>query len=93
MRGQGRDPAERLGSRASVCPVFFQGTPLRERQSFSSQVTGTRDRVGLKERDNDPVERQLDEAKRRIGELVMEVEVLQKERRVKRPLVVRRSSR
>ncbi len=56
-------------------------------------MTGTRDRVGLKERDNDPVERQLDEAKRRIGELVMEVEVLQKERRVKRPLVVRRSSR
>jgi hypothetical protein len=49
--------------------------------------------AGLKERDNDPVERQLDEAKRRIGELVMEVEILQKERRVNRPLVGRRSSR
>ena len=49
--------------------------------------------VGLKERENDPVERQLDEAKRRIGELVMEVEILQKERRAKHPLVGRRSSR
>lgn len=49
--------------------------------------------AGLKERENDPVERQLDEAKRRIGELVMAVEILQKERRAKHPLVGRRSSR
>lgn len=49
--------------------------------------------AGLKERENDPVERQLDEANRRIGELVMEVEILQKERRAKRPLAGRRSSR
>ncbi len=49
--------------------------------------------AGLKERENDPVERQLDEANRRIGELVMEVEILQKERRAKPPLVGRRSSR
>ena len=49
--------------------------------------------AGLKERENDPVERQLDEAKRRIGELVMEVEILQSARRAKRPLVGRRSSR
>ena len=49
--------------------------------------------VGLKERENDPVERQLDEAKRRIGELIMEVEILRKERRAKHPLVGRRSSR
>jgi transposase len=49
--------------------------------------------AGLKERENDPVERQLDEANRRIGELVMEVEILQKERRARRPLVGRRSSR
>ena len=49
--------------------------------------------AGLKERENDPVERQLDEAKRRIGELVMEVEILQKERRARHPLVGRRSSR
>ena len=49
--------------------------------------------AGLKERENDPVERQLDEANRRIGELVMEVEILQKERRARRPLAGRRSSR
>jgi transposase len=47
---------------------------------------------GLKERENDPVEKQLYEAKRRIGELVMEVEIMRKERRAKRPLVGRRSS-
>ena len=49
--------------------------------------------AGLKERENDPVERQLDEANRRIGELVMEVEIMQKERRAKHPLAGRRSSR
>ena len=49
--------------------------------------------AGLKERENDPVEKQLDEANRRIGELVMEVEILQKERQAKHPLVGRRSAR
>ena len=49
--------------------------------------------AGLKERENDPVEKQLDDANRRIGELVMENEILRKERQAKRPLVVRRSSR
>ena len=49
--------------------------------------------AGLKERENDPLAKELDEAKRRIGELVMEVEILHKERRAKRPLVGRRSSR
>lgn len=49
--------------------------------------------IGLRERENDPLERQLDEANRRLGELVMEVEILQKERRAKRPLAGRRSSR
>ena len=49
--------------------------------------------AGLKERENDPVGRQLDEANRRIGELVMEVEILQKERRAHHPLAGRRSSR
>ncbi len=48
---------------------------------------------GLKERENDPLEKQLGEANRRIGELVMEVDILQKERRAKHPLVGRRSSR
>jgi len=49
--------------------------------------------VGANKRENDPVERELDAARRRIGELVMEVEILQKERRAKHPLVGRRSSR
>lgn len=49
--------------------------------------------VGLKERENDPLEKQLDEANRRIGELVMENEILRKERQAKRPLADRRSSR
>ena len=49
--------------------------------------------AGLKERENDPLDRQLGEANRRIGELVMEVEILQKERRAKRPLAGRRSPR
>ena len=49
--------------------------------------------AGLKERENDPVSRQLDEANRRIGELTMEVEILRKERQAKRPLVGRSSSR
>jgi transposase len=49
--------------------------------------------AGLKERENDPVVSQLDDANRRIGELVMEVEILHKERRAKRPLAGRRSSR
>lgn len=49
--------------------------------------------VGLKERENDPLEKQLDEANRRIGELMMEVEILRKEREARRPLAGRRSSR
>ena len=63
------------------------------------KLEGWRDRAlvgidaGLREREGDPVERQLDEANRRIGELVMEVEILRKERQAKHPLVGRRSSR
>ncbi len=49
--------------------------------------------AGLKERENDPIDRQLDEANRRIGELIMKIEILQKERRAKRPLADRRSPR
>ena len=49
--------------------------------------------AGLKEREHDPVVAQLDDANRRIGELVMEIEILRKERQAKRPLVGRRSSR
>lgn len=49
--------------------------------------------AGLKEREHDPLEQQLAEANRRIGELVMEVEILRKEREARRPLGGRRSSR
>ena len=49
--------------------------------------------AGLKEREYDPAEQQLNEAKRRIGELVMEVEILRKERQANRPLARKRSSR
>ena len=49
--------------------------------------------TGLKERENDPLEKSLDEARRRIGERVMENDILRKERQVRRPLAGRRSSR
>jgi len=39
--------------------------------------------AGLKERENDPLEAKLGEATRRIGELVMEVEILRKERQAR----------
>jgi hypothetical protein len=42
---------------------------------------------------NDPLEKPLDEANRRISEWAMEVEILRKERQARRPLVGRRSSR
>ena len=49
--------------------------------------------AGLKERENDPLEAKLGDATRRIGELVMEVELLRKERRARGPLANRRSSK
>lgn len=49
--------------------------------------------AGLKARHNDPLEDKLNEATRRIGELVMENELLRREREVRRPLGRRRSSR
>ena len=49
--------------------------------------------AGLKEHENDPVERQRFDANRRIGEWVREIEILRKKRQAKRPLVGRRSSR
>lgn len=48
---------------------------------------------GLRERGEDPLTRQLDEAKYRIGELSMEIEILRRERQARRPLGLRRSSR
>jgi hypothetical protein len=49
--------------------------------------------AGLKERENDPLEAKLGDATRRIGELVMEVELLRKERQTRGPLANRRSSK
>lgn len=49
--------------------------------------------TGLREREDDPLEKPLDEANRRIGELGMEVEILRKEGQARRPLRGRRSSR
>ena len=49
--------------------------------------------AGLKERANDPLEARLNEATRRIGELVRENEPLRRERGVRRPLGRRRSAR
>ena len=91
------------GRKKEVVLRLFRGEPV---DAFSREVAVPifklelwRDRVlagidaGLKERENDPVDRQLDDANRRIGELVMEVEILQKERKATRPLVGRRSLR
>jgi len=91
------------GRKKGVVLRLLRGEPVdaisREVSVPIYRLEGWRDRAlagidaGLKERENDPVERQLMDANRRIGELVMEVEILQKERRAKRPLVGRRSSR
>lgn len=91
------------GRKKGVVLRLLRGEPVdaisREVSVPIYRLEGWRDRAlagidaGLKERENDPVERQLMDANRRIGELVMEVEILQKERRAKHPLVGRRSSR
>ncbi len=49
--------------------------------------------AGLKERHNDPLEAKLNAATRRVGELVMDNEILRREREVRRPLGRKRSSR
>ena len=49
--------------------------------------------AGLRERGDDPLTRQLDAAKHRIGELTMEIEILRREREARRPFTLRRSSR
>jgi hypothetical protein len=48
---------------------------------------------GLRERGDDPLERQLQEATYRIGELSLEVDVLRREREARRPFAKKRSSR
>ena len=92
-----------VGRKKEVVLRLLRGEPVdavsREVAVPIDKLERWRDRAlagidaGLEERENDPVERQLDEANRRIGELVMEVEIMQKERRAKHPLAGRRSSR
>jgi transposase len=82
---------------------LLRGEPLdalsRELGIESYRLEHWRDRAlasldaGLRERGEDPLERQLDEAKYRIGELTMEIEILRRERQARRPLGWRRSSR
>ena len=66
--------------------------PIYKREKWRDRALAGID-AGLKERENDPVVAPLDNANRRMGERVMEVEILRKERQAKRPLVGRRSSR
>src|ERR1035437_438696 len=81
LRGE---PVDALSREVSV--------PIYKLEQWRDRALASID-AGLRERKTDPVERQLEEANRRLGELVMEVEILQNERRAKRPLVGRRSSR
>ena len=66
--------------------------PIYKLEKWREQALSGMD-AGLKERENDPVARQVDDATRRIGALVTEAEILHKERQVRRPFVGRRSSR
>jgi transposase len=66
--------------------------PIYELEQWRDRALAGID-AGLKERESDPLVKQLDDASRRIGELVMEVEIPKKGRGAKRPLVRRGSSR
>ncbi len=68
------------------------GAPIYQLERWRDRALAGID-AGRKERASDPVERQLDEANRRIGELVMAVDILRQERQAKHPWVGRRSSR
>lgn len=82
---------------------LLRGEPIdvlsRELAIETYRLEGWRERAlgaldaGLRERGEDPLTRQLDEAKYRIGELTMEIEILRRERQARRPLGLRRSSR
>ena len=82
---------------------MLRGEPIdalsRELAIETYRLEGWRERAlaaldaGLRERGEDPLTRQLDEAKYRIGELTMEIEILRREKQARRPLGLRRSSR
>lgn len=59
-------------------------------EQWRSQALGGMEEI-LKERVDDPVSADLDRAKRRIGELSMENELLREKARRQGPLVLRRS--
>jgi hypothetical protein len=68
------------------------GVEIYRLEAWREQALAGMD-AGLKARHNDPLEDKLNEATRRIGELVMENELLRREREVRRPLGRKRSSR
>ena len=69
------------------------GVELYRLEQWRDQALAGMD-AGLRERGGDPLARQLDAAKRHIGELVMQVEILKMARELpSRPLPGRRSSR
>ena len=98
-----KSSASRPGGKKQVVLRLLRGesveTLSRELAVPIDRLEEWRDRArvgmdtGLKERENDPLENPLDEARRCIGERVMKVEILRKERQAKRPLAGRRSSR
>jgi hypothetical protein len=68
------------------------GVEIYRLEAWREKALAGRD-AGLQERHNDPLEDQLNEATRRMGERVMENEILRREREVRRPLGRQRSSR
>jgi hypothetical protein len=68
------------------------GVEIYRLEAWREQALAGMD-AGLKVRHSDPLEDKLNEATRRIGELVMENELLRRERELRRPLERKRSSR
>ena len=92
-----------LGRKQEVVLRLLAGEPLdvvsREIGVEVYRLEGWRDKAlegmaeGLRDRMGDPVQSELDAAKRNIGELSMEIELLRKERDLKPPLRLGRSRR
>jgi transposase len=69
------------------------GVTIAELERWREQALAGME-AGLKVRTSDPLEARLNEAVRRVGELTMTIEILNKERerQARRPLSARRSS-
>ncbi|WP_375507685.1 hypothetical protein [uncultured Caballeronia sp.] len=69
------------------------GVTIAELECWREQALAGME-AGLKARTSDPLEARLNEAVRRVGELTMTIEILNKERerQARRPLSARRSS-